>query len=116
MISAIRDEQVEGYVERRVSTIHDTPALLFVMNKVLDGELWRVAFIDVVNKSKKDTVQVKENNEEVQTAISKLVGVPLIASLSRELIQPQNPKTIANGEDIATLVVIAERQGEAHDK
>jgi hypothetical protein len=85
--------------------------LLFVLNKVLEGEMWSIAFIDVVNKSKTDAVRIKENNEEVQTAISKLVGTPLIASLSRESLQAQNPKSIANGEDIAKLVVIAERQG-----
>jgi hypothetical protein len=113
IIAAIRDGQIEGYTERNVSLIHDTARLLFVANRILEDELWSVAFIDIVNKSKTDVIQVKENSEEVQTAISKLVGVPLISSLSREFIQPQNPKTIANHEDIATLVVIAERR-EAH--
>jgi hypothetical protein len=115
IIAAIRGELIEGYAERKVFLVHDTPALMFVANRILEGELWSVAFIDVVNKSKTETFRVKENMEEVQTAISKLVGVPLISSLSRESIQPQNPKTITNHEDIATLVVIAERREVHHE-
>jgi len=110
IIAALRDEQVEGYVASRPAktAVHDTPELLFVLDKVLEGEMWRIAFIDVVNKSKEQDVSVKENYDEVQTAIAKLVGIPLIASLSRELLQAQNQKTIENGGYIARLVVVAE--------
>ena len=102
---AIGGKEIEGYSTRHVSRIHDTPEYTFILKKEMIGAQYKVALIDVLNKTE-NVRQIREDTEQIDAVISKMAGAPLAVSASREFLQPETRETEKNGEFISTITAV----------
>ncbi|GER94875.1 hypothetical protein A45J_2686 [hot springs metagenome] len=105
---AVRNEQLDGYITRHASTIHETPDLYFIIKKEMIGARYKVVYIDILNKTN-SVIQLREDSELLQNVVAKIAGSPLASNLSREFIQPRTPETERKGEHISTLISVVRR-------
>lgn len=105
---AVRNEQLDGYISKHTSTIHETPDLYFIIKKEMIGARYKVIYIDILNKTN-SVIQLREDSELLQNVVAKTAGSPLASTLSREFIQPRTPETERKGEHISTLISVVRR-------
>jgi len=105
---ARRNEQIDGYITKHTSVIHETPDLFFILRKEMTGARYKVVYIDILNKTN-NIIQLREDSELLQTVVARMAGSPLASNLSREFIQPRTPETERKGEHISTLISVVRR-------
>jgi ribosomal protein S17E len=105
---AVRNEQIDGYITKHTSTIHETPDLYFILKKEMIGARYKVVYIDILNKTN-SVIQLREDSELLQNVVAKIAGPPLASNLSREFIQPRASETERKGEHMSTLISVVRR-------